>query len=218
MGRLYTIFFPSNFKKEEAYLKNCWESCLKKKIKLPIEVLQAENAEGNMVFVETNKSEESTSSEIEGQVCEVQGGVVIDDVGIVGGVDDVAVVDDADQGCIEDVSESVIDCEIVAGCKNIVQSDRDEVLQAAGNSGTSYVVEGATECNARLVEISEDVVCFGNHIDDEENAQENGETSTSEATNRNKGKFFQDLVFCQINVWVYTFRQRFPISSSSYIV
>ena len=48
--------------------------------------------------------------------------------------------------------------------------------------------------------------------------QENGETSTSEATNKNKGTFFQDLVFCQINVWVYTFRQRFPISSSSYIV
>ena len=210
-------FRSSNFKKEEAYLKHCWESCLKKKIKLPIEVLQAENAEGNMVFVETNKSEESTSSEIEGQVCEVQGGVVIDDVGIVGGVDDVAIVDDADQGCIEGVSESVIDCEIVASCKNIVQSDWDEALQAAGNSGTSYVVEGATECNARLVEISEDVVCFGNHIDDEENAQENGETSTSEATNRNKGTFFQDLVFCQINVWVYTFRQRFPISSSSYI-
>ena len=59
-------FRSSNFKKE-AYLKHCWELCLKKKLKLPIEVFHVENAEGNMVFVETNKSKENTSSEIEGQ-------------------------------------------------------------------------------------------------------------------------------------------------------
>ena len=50
----FCIIFTPATSKEETYLKCCWQTCLEKKIKMPIKVLQVENHEGNMVFVVDN--------------------------------------------------------------------------------------------------------------------------------------------------------------------
>ena len=133
----------------------------RKKIKLPIAVLQVANAEGNMVFVE-KRSGGGISSGVEGQVHVALGGV--DDVGIMAGLD-------VDHGCNKGVDKDVIQCEVIAGCREIVQTDGDEVLsQAAGDDGSSVQ---DIRCSTRLVEVSEDIACSKNHVEDTDNVEKN---------------------------------------------
>ncbi len=203
-------FRSSNFKKEEAYLKCCWQACLEKKIKMPIEVLQVENDEGNMVFVDTTVAVTCTTNQEheEGNKIGCADVIAVDEPGH--GCD--AVVDNGD--AVVGNCDAVAACHAVVGCDSVVGCDTevdlcnavadcvDIVGTGSGrgpravdcNSGGEQNIVG---CNVRLVEVSqENVACFENDCQDEanENALANSEAGTMQAKNRDKGTFTNLLV------------------------
>ena len=132
-------FRSSNFKKEEAYLKSCWQTCLERKVQLP----QIENSEGNMVFVNTagvgSTNQQGDDKEVGfGGHCTDQcndlEGKASDVVGLgirescTSGSEDVGVVDESVVSNATVVSsETVIGCEdvvvgieTVVGCEDVV--------------------------------------------------------------------------------------------------
>ena len=167
-------FRSSNFKKEEAYLKHCWQTCLKKKIEMPVKVLQVENAEGNMVFMDTNQEREGMEVGCAGRAIVGQGCTPESE--------DVGVVDESVVGC-----DTVVGCDAELGCDAVVAGGDDVV--GCDDIVQTGELEVDVEYNVRLVEVSEDnVVCFENDHQGEANQTgSNSEANTMKPKNRDKG-------------------------------
>ena len=141
---------------------------------MPVKVLRVENAEDNMVFMDTNQEREGMEFGC--------AGIAIVGQGCTPESEDVGVVDESVVGCDE-----VVGCDaelrydaVVAGGDDVVGCD--DIVQTGE-------LEVDVEYNVRLVEVSEDnVVCFENDHQGEANQTgSNSEANTMKPKNRDKG-------------------------------